>query len=117
MADFKVVCALNDVPSGTMKEFELDGVKVLVAKVGATLYATQGRCSHMGGILAQGALEGTIVTCPRHHSQFDLKDGHVVRWVSGKGIGYEIAKIFKTPTPLKVYQIMITGGKVQVKID
>jgi 3-phenylpropionate/trans-cinnamate dioxygenase ferredoxin component len=117
LADFTVVGNADDVPSGAMKEFDAVGIKVLVARVGDNLYATQGRCAHMGGVLAQGKLEGTIVTCPRHHSQFDLKDGRVVRWVSGKGFGYEVAKILKAPTPLKVYEVKTTDGKIQVRIE
>jgi 3-phenylpropionate/trans-cinnamate dioxygenase ferredoxin component len=117
MADFISVGAISDVPSGTMKEFDAGVTKVLVAKVGDNLFATQGRCTHMGGILAQGKLEGTTVTCPRHKSQFDLKDGHVVRWVSGHGLTYEIAKIFKAPTPLKVYEVKAIGGRIQVKLE
>ena len=48
-------------------------------------YITQEHCQHMGGNLAKGKLDGAIVTCPLHHSQYDLRDGHVVRWTDWKG--------------------------------
>ena len=116
MADFVAVGNAGDVPNGTMKEFNVSGVNVLVARVGDKLYATQGRCAHMGGVLANGKLDGTVVTCPRHSSQFDVKDGHVVRWLSGKGVSYTLAKMVKPPTGLKVFEVKAADGKIQVKI-
>jgi len=117
MAEFIVLGAVSDVPSGTMKEFDAGGVKVMVAGVGDKFYALQGRCPHMGGVLAQGKLEGTVVTCPRHKSQFDVTDGHVVRWTSGAGLTYEIARRLKAPTSLKVYELKIADGNIQVKLS
>lgn len=58
----------QDLQNGEMKEVETEGRKVLVAKVADKYYATQARCPHMGGILANGKLEGTVVTCPFHGS-------------------------------------------------
>jgi nitrite reductase/ring-hydroxylating ferredoxin subunit len=52
---------------------------VAVFRVGNTLYAIGARCTHVGGPLDQGAVNGTQVTCPWHHSVFDVRDGQVVR--------------------------------------
>jgi nitrite reductase/ring-hydroxylating ferredoxin subunit len=53
--------------------------KVAVANVGGELHAFDDTCTHRGCSLAQGTLEGTVVTCPCHGSQFDVTTGAVVR--------------------------------------
>ncbi len=70
----------------------------------------------MGGDLSLGKLEGTVITCPRHHSQFDLTDGHIIHWTDFSGIKLSLGKIFKSPRPLKVYDVKIEGEKILVDI-
>lgn len=43
------------------------------------LYAIGARCTHVGGPLERGPVEGNIVTCPLHGSQFNIDTGAVVR--------------------------------------
>ena len=52
---------------------------VALYRVGSTLCAISDRCPHAGSPLASGALEGQIVTCPRHGSQFDVQTGERLR--------------------------------------
>ncbi len=103
-----------DFKDGEMRKLIVGGKEVLIARVGANYYATQDRCQHLGGDLSMGKLEGTIVTCPHHHSQYDLKDGHVVRWTDWSGLKLAFAKIAKSPRPLKTYSLKIEAGKVLV---
>ncbi|HXZ95075.1 MAG TPA: Rieske 2Fe-2S domain-containing protein, partial [Dehalococcoidia bacterium] len=91
--------------------------EILLARVGDTFYAADNRCPHMGGSLSEGKLEKTIVTCPRHHSQFDLVDGHVVRWTDWSGIKLSLGKMVKSPRPVKTYKIKFEGGKVMAEVD
>ena len=58
---------------------DVHGTPVAVFRVGGQLFGVDARCTHVGGPLDQGSLQGTEVTCPWHHSVFDLTDGHVVR--------------------------------------
>lgn len=69
----------TDVAEGQMRAFEVDGTKVSVANTGGHLYAFDDTCTHTGCSLAQGALDGTTVTCPCHGSQFDVTSGDVLR--------------------------------------
>jgi nitrite reductase/ring-hydroxylating ferredoxin subunit len=55
-----------------------NGTPIALFRVGGTLYGLDARCTHVGGPLDQGALAGTQVTCPWHHSVFDVRDGKVV---------------------------------------
>ena len=113
MPDFMEVTAAN-FKDGEMRKVLVEGKEVLVARVGASYYATQNRCQHLGGDLSMGKLEGTVVTCPRHGSQYDLKDGHVVRWTNWTGLKLTVAKMAKSPRPLKTYDVKVESGKVLV---
>ncbi len=112
-----VEIAKADFKDGEMRKLIVEGREVLIARVGANYYATQDRCQHLGGDLSTGKLDGTIVTCPRHHSQYDLKDGRVVRWTDWSGLKLALAKIAKSPKALRTYNLKIEGGKVLVSLE
>ena len=64
---------------GEMRLFDLAGTPVNVTRVGDAFYGFEDRCTHMGCSLARGDLDGTVVTCPCHGSQFDVTSGAVLR--------------------------------------
>jgi nitrite reductase/ring-hydroxylating ferredoxin subunit len=67
----------DEVPDGTIREFQLDGRTVAVANVAGRLYAIDNTCLHRGGPLGQGELEDRVVTCPWHGWQYDVTTGKV----------------------------------------
>jgi len=73
------VARRNEIPDGKMKEVAVGTTKVMVANVGGEFFAIGNSCTHEGGPLARGRLEGYIVTCPWHGSQFDIRSGQAVR--------------------------------------
>jgi len=117
MTEFVEVPGGSELKSGQMKMFNLGKHEILLARVGDTFYAADNRCPHMNGNLSEGKLEKTIVTCPRHHSRFDLIDGHVVRWTDWSGIKLSMAKMVKSPKPINTYKVKLEGGKVMVEVD
>ncbi|WP_099184843.1 Rieske 2Fe-2S domain-containing protein [Mycobacterium kansasii] len=52
---------------------------VLLVRHNGGLYAIHNRCSHRGCLLSEGELDGAVITCPCHGSQFDVRDGTLVR--------------------------------------
>jgi 3-phenylpropionate/trans-cinnamate dioxygenase ferredoxin subunit len=116
MGDLVEVGITTNIEKDTMLEVSVKGREVLLTKVGDTYYAADSRCPHMGGRLSEGSLDGTIVTCPRHGSQFDLADGSVVRWLSGSGIISSIGRIIKSPKPIRVYKVKIEEDKVLIEV-
>jgi 3-phenylpropionate/trans-cinnamate dioxygenase ferredoxin subunit len=76
--NFVKVAQKNEIPPGTSKAVKVEDKEVLLVNVNGNFYAVSQKCTHMGGDLAKGKLEGNIVTCPRHHSQFDVTNGKVV---------------------------------------
>jgi 3-phenylpropionate/trans-cinnamate dioxygenase ferredoxin subunit len=117
MSRFVDVAGVDDLADGAMKSVKVEERYLLLAHVGGRYYATDGRCPHMGGELSHGKLEGTIVTCPRHGSQFDLATGKVLRWTNWTGITLALAKVFKSPRPVKVYGVRSEGSRVLVDLE
>jgi 3-phenylpropionate/trans-cinnamate dioxygenase ferredoxin subunit len=67
------------VPVGEMRVFDVSGTRLNVTNAGGRLYAYEDTCTHMGCSLADGELDGTVVTCACHGSQFDVTTGAVLR--------------------------------------
>ncbi len=116
MGNMIQVAKSRELEDGAMKESLAQGHEILLARVGDKYYAAGNRCPHMVGKLSQGKLERTVVTCPRHGSQFDLSDGHVVRWLWGSGLASRIGKALKSPRPLTIYNVKVENGKILVEI-
>lgn len=100
---------VSDLPSGAMKSFLVGGKKILIANVGGNFYAVDNTCTHAGGDLSKGKLEGTTVTCPRHGSKFDVTSG---RNLSGPKIPFFKPKV----RDLNAYAVKIEGDSIAVDI-
>ena len=116
MPEYIEVCNSADIPESGMKAFSVRGREVLISKAENKIYAASDICPHMKARLHRGTLEGTTVTCPRHGSKFDLKDGHVIQWTNLSGITLAIGKLFKSPRPLEIYPIKVEDDKVYIEI-
>jgi nitrite reductase/ring-hydroxylating ferredoxin subunit len=77
--DFVKVANTEDIQPSQMKEVEVNGEKACLANVEGKYYAIGNVCTHLGGPLAQGKLEGYEVQCPWHGSRFDIRTGKVAR--------------------------------------
>jgi 3-phenylpropionate/trans-cinnamate dioxygenase ferredoxin subunit len=115
MSKFTEAAKVDELKSGTMKKVIVEGHEILLARVGDKYYATDNQCPHMKGDLSQGKLEGTIVTCPVHGSQFYISDGQVVRWLRG-GLMSKVGKALKMSKGLTVYNVKVQGGKVLIEV-
>ena len=69
----------KDVTAGAMRVFDVAGTKVNIASVDGHLHAFDDTCTHVGCSLVRGKLDGAVVTCPCHGSQFDVTSGAVLR--------------------------------------
>ena len=116
MSAFVEVGEATEFKDGMMKEVEVQGKEILVARVKDKYYAVSNRCPHLGGNLSRGNLEGTVVTCPLHGSQFDLTEGSVVRWLKGSGVLYTVGKALKGPKSLDTYKVKVEGNSIVVEI-
>ena len=72
------IAGKSDIAIGKMKKVTLDDKEILIANVDGNYYAIGNVCTHFGGDLSQGVLEGNIITCPNHEAKFDVTTGKVV---------------------------------------
>jgi nitrite reductase/ring-hydroxylating ferredoxin subunit len=104
MAEFKTVAKASEMPPGSLKHIELDmDRQVCLANVDGTFYAIGGECTHMGGPLGEGELNGKIVTCPWHSGEFDVTTGEVA------------GPPPEEPEPK--YEVRVEGDDVQVAVE
>jgi len=86
---------IADLPAGGIIEVDVDGEPVAVYNLDGDLYATHARCTHMGGPLDQGRLDGFNVICPWHDSCFDVRTGDATCGPANQ--------------PVKTFQVLIEG--------
>jgi len=73
------VARKDEIPAGSIREFQVEGLTIAIANVGDKFYAINNTCLHRGGPLGQGTLQGVAVTCPWHGWQFDVTSGKAVQ--------------------------------------
>jgi 3-phenylpropionate/trans-cinnamate dioxygenase ferredoxin subunit len=94
------VAPVASIPPGDYAQLDVDGALVAVFNVGGSFYAIDDLCTHDGGELAGGAVEGDVVICPRHGARFCLRTGAALTPPA-----YE---------PVRTYQTRIMDGIVEV---
>lgn len=114
MNGFLELTSTEGLAPGTMREVDHEGHHLLVTRVGDEYFVTDARCPHLGGRLAKSTLEGTVITCHLHHSQFDVRDGSCLRWTSFKGAALTLAELTKHPRALRAYESKVENGIVFV---
>jgi 3-phenylpropionate/trans-cinnamate dioxygenase ferredoxin subunit len=89
-------------PEGGLAAVYPQGINVVIARVGGTVYAVSGKCAHMACPLYGGMLEGHTLTCPCHDWRFDIRTG---RFLDAPELG------------LAVYPTKSEGGRLFVSLD
>ena len=78
MEGFVKVAVTTDLPSGDLMLVEVEDERIVLANVGGQYYALADACTHAECPLSDGQLEGEVLECPCHGSQFDVRTGAVV---------------------------------------
>ncbi|WP_139797771.1 Rieske 2Fe-2S domain-containing protein [Mycobacterium noviomagense] len=77
--DWTAVGTGADLADGDVRSADADGTPVMLARHDGRIYAIHDRCGHRGCLLSDGELDGHVITCPCHGSQFDIRDGTLLR--------------------------------------
>jgi nitrite reductase (NADH) small subunit/3-phenylpropionate/trans-cinnamate dioxygenase ferredoxin subunit len=75
MSEFVTVARTEDIPPGTGKTVQANGVWIALFNVDGVFFAVDNTCPHAGGPIGEGKLSGEIVTCPWHGWQFNVRTG------------------------------------------
>ncbi len=75
MPRFVKMATADELPPGASKEVAFEGRVYALFNVDGIISAIDGICPHQGGPLADGPIDGTMVTCPWHGWQFDIRSG------------------------------------------
>jgi nitrite reductase/ring-hydroxylating ferredoxin subunit len=75
--DWVEVGTADAIADGHLLRADAAGTPVLLTRIDGRLEAIAAVCSHAGGPLDEGTLEGDVVTCPWHGSRFSVRDGRV----------------------------------------
>jgi nitrite reductase/ring-hydroxylating ferredoxin subunit len=76
-----LVCKESELAPGSMRKLEVLGKdEIVIANVDGRFYAMRGICNHQGGPLADGELNGNVITCPWHGAQWDVTTGRLVEF-------------------------------------
>ena len=100
MAEFTKVADSKDLPLGKSTCVEFAGERVALFNVSGTLYAISDTCTHRGGPLSEGDVDGTVVTCPLHGATFELTTGGV----TGPPAALDV----------KRYQVRVEGDEIHI---
>ncbi|MBI4506246.1 MAG: non-heme iron oxygenase ferredoxin subunit [Chloroflexi bacterium] len=96
----EVRCRATDVPPGTVRALDANGLAIAVANVEGSWYAFDDTCTHQGCSLSEGELDGMTIICPCHLGEFDITSGEVM---SGP-----------PPAPVRTYPVCIVGEEIHV---
>ncbi|PZR57480.1 MAG: biphenyl 2,3-dioxygenase [Candidatus Meridianibacter frigidus] len=96
------VAKKSEIAPGTTRKVTLGNTDVLLCNVEGEIYAIEDVCTHDGGELDQGELEGERIMCPRHGAYFDVRTG--------------AALTLPAILPVPSYEVRIEGDDIYVKV-
>ncbi len=108
--EYVKVLEASSLPAGEMTHVAVNGKNILIANVAGTYYAMDNKCTHLGGSLAKGKLEGTVVTCANHGASFELTTGQPCT-------NAKIAFVSMKVKPEKCYSVKIQEDSVMIRVD
>jgi len=74
------VCSTTEIMPGQMKKVSVDGNEIIVINIDGNCFAIDDTCTHAGGSLSEGTLDGSTITCDWHGAQFECKIGKLVKF-------------------------------------
>jgi nitrite reductase/ring-hydroxylating ferredoxin subunit len=96
------IAKTEDVRPGQAAAFKIEAQRIALFNVEGTYYAIGDTCTHRGGPLSEGDVQGAKVACPWHGANFDLKTGAVLEPPAQNGV----------PS----YKVVIDGDVIKVEV-
>ena len=77
MSNFISVAKVSEFEDQPSKCVEAAGKTIALFKLGDEYFAIDNTCTHNGGPLIEGNIEGDEIECPWHGAHFNIKSGKV----------------------------------------
>jgi 3-phenylpropionate/trans-cinnamate dioxygenase ferredoxin component len=95
------VARVGEIPAGGRKLVRIDDQTIAVFHLDGGYYAIEDVCTHDGGPVAEGYLEGDVIECPRHGARFNVKTG--------------AALSLPATVPVPTYEVKVVGEEIKVE--
>ena len=101
MSDWITVARADELKPGARQVVDIDGSQIVVFNLEGKYYAIEDVCTHDGGQLTGGEVEGDQIICPRHGARFCIRTGAALT-----APAYE---------PTATFPVRIENGEIQVR--
>ena len=102
MGEYVKVATVSDLPPGQGKIVGVQGREIALFNLSGSFYAIDNTCTHAGGPLGEGMLEGEEVECPWHGARFNVKTGGAMNPPAAEGV--------------TAYQVRVNGSDIEIEI-
>lgn len=102
MAKFVTVAKVDELPPGEKLLVEADGLLIGLFNVDGEIHAIEDVCTHDGGPLVEGDLEGEQIVCPRHGARFDVTTGKALTMPAFEDV--------------ETFEVRVQNGEIQVAV-
>jgi 3-phenylpropionate/trans-cinnamate dioxygenase ferredoxin subunit len=99
-ARYVTVAKVGEIPEGGVKITRVEDELLAIFHVEGQYYAINDVCTHDGGPLAEGPLDGHVIECPRHGARFDIRTGAVL--------------CMPATAPVPTHETRVVGDEIQV---
>jgi 3-phenylpropionate/trans-cinnamate dioxygenase ferredoxin component len=103
MSEWVSVATVGELAPGSHRVVDVDGAAVVVFNLGGEYHAIEDVCTHDGGQLTGGTIEGGEIVCPRHGARFSIRTGEALT-----APAYE---------PVAKFPVRVENGVIQVRDD
>jgi len=103
VSDWVTVAGVGELPPGRHRVVDVDGAAVVVFNLDGEYFAIEDVCTHDGGQLTGGTVDGDEIVCPRHGARFSIRSGAALT-----APAYE---------PVAKFPVRVLNGVVQVRDD
>jgi nitrite reductase/ring-hydroxylating ferredoxin subunit len=102
MGDPVQAAKVGEIADGEAKLVEIDAKEIALFNSGGEYYAIDNECTHVGGPLCEGDLDGHTVTCPWHGAEFDIRTGEVLGPPAEENVG--------------CYKVTVEGDSIMIEV-
>lgn len=100
---FHKVARTSDIEPGKVIVVQIEGEEIAICNVADQFFAIANVCTHDGGSLDQGELEGDVIECPRHGARFNVRTGEVAQ--------------MPAVVPLDTYEVQVQREDILVAVE